>query len=96
MWTKLCDGLCFYCENSQTNTGSGGGRQSIAAELPSQEAVSAMSIGGEMDIRERNWRTVLPMIMKLRGKEMLSTILKVIPDTYFSPIFHIILCISSF
>ncbi|BBN14755.1 hypothetical protein MPTK1_6g14240 [Marchantia polymorpha subsp. ruderalis] len=51
-------------------------RQSIAAELPSQEAVSAMSIGGEMDIRERNWRTVLPMIMKLRGKEMLSTILK--------------------
>ncbi|KAG6544293.1 hypothetical protein Mapa_014296 [Marchantia paleacea] len=51
-------------------------RQSIAAPQASQKALSAMSIGGEMDIGERNWRTVLPMIMKLRGKEMLSTILK--------------------
>ncbi|KAL3691716.1 hypothetical protein R1sor_005367 [Riccia sorocarpa] len=51
-------------------------RKSSVSASASQEALSPLSTGGERGSKEKKWRSLLPTVMKLRGRDMLSAILK--------------------
>ncbi|KAL2622337.1 hypothetical protein R1flu_002542 [Riccia fluitans] len=68
--TEDLESEIFLCLLQQSS------RKSIVSASASQEPLSALSVGGERSAEEETWRSFLPAIMKLRGKDMLSAILK--------------------